>query len=58
MRRKRNFGEPPDLYDAALAHEYLIETSTVLELNGDDLVPETCLPTSLQLIEQRFRDRK
>jgi hypothetical protein len=33
IRRKRNFGVSPDLYNAALAHNNLIETSAVLKFD-------------------------
>jgi hypothetical protein len=53
---KRNFLESSNLYDAALAGKNLIEASPVLEFDGDHLIPDTCLPTSLQMIKTRPRN--
>jgi hypothetical protein len=55
---KRNFGVTPDLDNATLAYDNLFEASTVLELHCDDLVSDTGLRSSFQLIETGFRNRK
>jgi len=53
IRRKRNFLVPPDLYNAALTREDLIERSTVPEFHGNYLIAYACLTSSFQVINKR-----
>jgi hypothetical protein len=53
--RKRNFLEPADLNNAALAGNDLIKRSTVPEFHGDYLIAYACLSGSLQVVDKPTR---
>jgi len=56
IRRKRNFRIPTDFYNAALAHDDLIENSAVLEFHRDNLVADACLFSLFQVIDASTRN--